>query len=133
MSTTTLDQAKVAKTAFQLWEEDGRPHGRDQEHWFRAIEVLKAEAQPEHAPAPKTAAKRTPRAKAASAETDATAVKPAKATSRPRKTAVKAEAVAADAPVAKPVRARKTSAARAKADPSTTKAPRTRKAKPAAE
>jgi hypothetical protein len=30
--------------AYRIWELDGRPHGRDKEHWDRAIEHLKRQA-----------------------------------------------------------------------------------------
>jgi hypothetical protein len=30
----------IAVAAYYLWEHEGRPHGRDWEHWFRAIEQL---------------------------------------------------------------------------------------------
>jgi hypothetical protein len=29
----------VRDTAYFLWENDGRPEGREQEYWFRALEV----------------------------------------------------------------------------------------------
>jgi hypothetical protein len=32
---------EIAHAAYLLWEEDGCVHGRDREHWFRAIEQLK--------------------------------------------------------------------------------------------
>jgi hypothetical protein len=28
----------VRETAYFLWEQDGKPHGREQEYWFRALE-----------------------------------------------------------------------------------------------
>src|SRR5262249_50623254 len=31
----------IAIAAYHLWEKDGRVHGRDQTHWFQAIEGLK--------------------------------------------------------------------------------------------
>lgn len=31
---------EIAAMAYQLYEEEGRPHGRDQEHWFRAEEIV---------------------------------------------------------------------------------------------
>ena len=31
----SLDQA-IAHRAYQIWEDEGRPDGRDQEHWARA-------------------------------------------------------------------------------------------------
>ena len=31
-----VEQA-VRETAYFLWEQDGRPEGRDQEYWYRAL------------------------------------------------------------------------------------------------
>jgi hypothetical protein len=28
----------VRETAYFLWEQDGKPQGREQEYWFRALE-----------------------------------------------------------------------------------------------
>lgn len=33
----------VRRTAYHLWENDGRPTGRETEYWFKAIRVLMAE------------------------------------------------------------------------------------------
>jgi hypothetical protein len=33
----------IAERAYALWENDGRPDGRDQEYWFRAEAELKTE------------------------------------------------------------------------------------------
>lgn len=30
------DEQRVRDRAYQLWEEEGRPEGRDREHWYRA-------------------------------------------------------------------------------------------------
>lgn len=36
----------IAQRAHQIWESEGRPHGRDQDHWHRAErEILRAEAK----------------------------------------------------------------------------------------
>jgi hypothetical protein len=35
---------QVAIIAYNLWEQEGRPHGRDQEHWYRALEQLRRQA-----------------------------------------------------------------------------------------
>jgi len=37
----------IAFAAYCLWEQDGRPHGRDQEHWLRAENLLR-EARKKH-------------------------------------------------------------------------------------
>jgi hypothetical protein len=29
-------EQRIARRAYRLWEEAGRPHGRDQDHWERA-------------------------------------------------------------------------------------------------
>lgn len=31
-------EAQVRDTAYFLWENDGRPHGREKEYWFTALE-----------------------------------------------------------------------------------------------
>src|SRR5262249_4925557 len=31
---------RIARRAYEIWEEEGRPHGRDQEHWRRAAEEI---------------------------------------------------------------------------------------------
>lgn len=35
----------IAAYAYSLWEQSGRPHGRDQEFWLQAEQKLKQEAQ----------------------------------------------------------------------------------------
>ena len=35
-----LNDAHVAKRAYEIWEREGRPHGRDREHWLQAVEEL---------------------------------------------------------------------------------------------
>jgi len=30
------DVERVAKAAYELWEKDGKPEGKDLEHWFKA-------------------------------------------------------------------------------------------------
>ncbi|HEX9242154.1 MAG TPA: DUF2934 domain-containing protein [Anaeromyxobacter sp.] len=33
--------ADVATRAYELWQKNGRPHGKDQEHWFQAEQELR--------------------------------------------------------------------------------------------
>ena len=33
----------VRQAAYHLWENDGRPDGREKEYWFRALEQLLAD------------------------------------------------------------------------------------------
>jgi hypothetical protein len=39
-------EAQVRERAYRLWEEEGRPHGRDVEFWERARELVAAQRQP---------------------------------------------------------------------------------------
>ena len=34
------DDERIAKKAHELWEAEGRPHGRDREHWDAAKEII---------------------------------------------------------------------------------------------
>jgi hypothetical protein len=37
------DHDRIAKKAHELWEAEGRPHGRDQDHWDQAREMVAVE------------------------------------------------------------------------------------------
>jgi len=37
-----LNPADVAACAHMIWEKEGKPHGRDVEHWFQAETLLRA-------------------------------------------------------------------------------------------
>ena len=39
---SAFEQA-VRETAYHLWESDGRPEGREQDYWFKALEQKLAE------------------------------------------------------------------------------------------
>lgn len=43
---TRKHEARVRERAYLLWEEDGRPHGRDREFWERARELIAIEDNP---------------------------------------------------------------------------------------
>ena len=34
------DDERIRRKAHELWEADGRPHGRDQDHWLQAREII---------------------------------------------------------------------------------------------
>jgi hypothetical protein len=36
---------KIAQRAYQLWEKEGRPKGKETEHWLRAEAEIKREEQ----------------------------------------------------------------------------------------
>ena len=67
--TTGNTEQAIRERAYYLWEQEGRPHGRDIEYWSRA--AAEAEAKPKRA-----------RAAAATAEAVPTKTAPMKATSR---------------------------------------------------
>jgi hypothetical protein len=37
----STSQEEIAVAAYHLWQQEGCPHGRDQEHWHRAVEQLR--------------------------------------------------------------------------------------------
>ena len=45
MSGQELEQ-RIRERAFQIWIEEGQPHGKDKEHWARAAAELGADASP---------------------------------------------------------------------------------------
>lgn len=38
------DEKAIKERAYHIWETEGRPHGRDREHWERASREIEAEA-----------------------------------------------------------------------------------------
>jgi hypothetical protein len=36
----TPNEFEVAHLAYAIWEQEGRPHGRDQQHWLEAERLL---------------------------------------------------------------------------------------------
>lgn len=50
---TTDLRAEIERRAYELWEAEGRPGGRDQSHWYRAEqELVQAQSRaPKRAPA----------------------------------------------------------------------------------
>lgn len=39
-----LDYEKIRVIAYELWERDGAPEGRDEEYWYAAVKLLSDEA-----------------------------------------------------------------------------------------
>ena len=39
-----IDEDTVHRRAYELWEESGRPEGKHQEHWDRAIDELRGKS-----------------------------------------------------------------------------------------
>ena len=38
------DDGEIAKRAYAIWEREGRPHGRDFDHWLKAEREMKSGA-----------------------------------------------------------------------------------------
>ena len=81
MTQPVLDESAIRETAYLLWLDEGQPHGCDEAHWLKAIDMLTptkpvkkkapakaktTKAKAAKAPAKaKTAAAKKPRTKAA--------------------------------------------------------------------
>ena len=84
----TITEEAIRERAYTIWQREGQPDGRQDEHWQQALEELSAEAAAAgspvegvaglDAPAPKPRARRTTKA--------ADAAKPAKAPASTGKT-----------------------------------------------
>jgi hypothetical protein len=46
-------EAAIRQRAYLIWEEEGRPHGREWDHWLKASEEILTYAMVEPEPAPK--------------------------------------------------------------------------------
>lgn len=69
--------AEIAEAAYHLWREEGAPHGKDQEYWYRAEQDLTAPKPRKPAAAKKPAAKAAGKATAKAATAKPAAKKPA--------------------------------------------------------
>jgi hypothetical protein len=50
---------QVQLRSYQIWEQEGRPHGRDHEHWFRAERELAVAERPAKSAAARSTARAT--------------------------------------------------------------------------
>ena len=50
--------ARTAARAYAIWESEGRPHGRDTEHWLQAERELATATDPPPKPSPKSRARK---------------------------------------------------------------------------
>lgn len=71
-------EERVRARAYQIWLEEGRPEGRADIHWQRAVESLAAEAIPEIAPAVTPLAAAAPSRKKAALKTSPARKAPAR-------------------------------------------------------
>ncbi|MGE5545557.1 MAG: DUF2934 domain-containing protein [Solirubrobacterales bacterium] len=91
----SAEKEQIESTAYRIWEERGRPAGRDLDHWLEAeAQVKGAKAKGAAKPAARTAKPKNGDAKPAAAAKEA---KPAKPTAAPKAKPSKAKAAPAKA------------------------------------
>lgn len=81
----TVSAEEVQFRSYLIWEKEGRPFGRDQEHWFRAQAELAEEAATIMAKTPAKRRATTPKA-SASKTAKAAPAKKAKASTAKKQT-----------------------------------------------
>jgi len=74
-----LSREAIQKRSYNIWEREGRPHGRDHEHWTLAEAELLAELERLHDEAKVVVEAAAPKKKAAKAVAPAKAAKKSKA------------------------------------------------------
>jgi hypothetical protein len=43
-------ERRIRERAYQLWQSEGSPEGREEEYWHRALEMIEAEAKTSYPP-----------------------------------------------------------------------------------
>ncbi|MDH1631752.1 DUF2934 domain-containing protein [Pseudomonas mosselii] len=71
----SVEEKRIREFAYQIWESEGKPEGREEEHWDKARKLAEAEALAPKAP---------PRKKAAAKPKPATPVEKPLALKKPR-------------------------------------------------
>src|SRR3712207_2082078 len=98
MTSGSVNVDRIRQRAYELWDQDGRPHGQDMEYWLRAEAELAGEngagagapptggagaesgagqSEPEIVPMDEAASARAPRARAQGKTTGKASTKPA--------------------------------------------------------
>jgi hypothetical protein len=44
------NERRIRERAYDIWQREGRPHGRDAEHWRKAAAEIEAESRPRPEP-----------------------------------------------------------------------------------
>lgn len=113
MTDTGDIQERISRRAHEIWEREGHPHGRHDEHWAQAEAEIRAEDSAGKPAGTARAAAKGTRAAAEDLSAVAAGTEPPKSASKPaaRKAAAPKSAVQpekpAKAPAAKPARVRK--------------------------
>ena len=85
-------QRRVEQRAYEIWEREGRPHGKHDEHWHRAAEEVERESGGRSGARSGASRGGAEAASKPRAKTDASAKKSGGATSRTAKPAASARA-----------------------------------------
>jgi hypothetical protein len=72
-----LDEGAVREQAYLLWEQDGKPHGRETEYWMRAKVAVAEKSQMDMLTKPAPKRRATPKAAAPKAKPAVVKVKAA--------------------------------------------------------
>jgi hypothetical protein len=78
MPTAQTDDAAIREQAYYLWEQDGRPEGRETEYWERAKVAVTAKSQLDTLTEPPPAKDTKPKAAASKSKTIPAKAEPAK-------------------------------------------------------
>jgi len=82
------NEERIRRRAHEIWQREGQPEGRDQDHWEQACREIAAEAAPDEAPTPTAPdGGATPAEAASAAQAVSGAPAAGKATPRPRRAA----------------------------------------------
>jgi hypothetical protein len=50
-------EAQIRRRAYEIWEQEGRPHGEDLAHWIKALEEIESGTEKIEKPASKSGAR----------------------------------------------------------------------------
>ena len=81
-ATAAADEAAIREQAYYLWEQDGRPEGREMEYWQRAAVAVAEKGQLATLTKPPPKRSAASKLKAAASETKAAPSKAAKAAAK---------------------------------------------------
>ncbi len=54
----SVEEDRIRRRAYEIWEREGRPHGEDMRHWLQAFQAIAASTDATSKPAKKPRAKK---------------------------------------------------------------------------
>jgi len=61
-----VNEDRLRQRAYEIWEQEGRPHGEDMKHWLRAFQEIASSTEADGQPVKKPRSKKAGEADAAS-------------------------------------------------------------------